>query len=385
MDKTDLFKKMKIMLIGVAILFGIIFGYQAFKSIMLKRYLAKNSSPLISVSTVQAKKQPWQPRIMATGSLRATLGVDVTTELAGMVREIYFTPGSKTQKDTLLVKLNDDTEVAQLRSYQAAATLAKITYERDQAQYNIQAVSQATLDNDIANLKSQLALVDEQKSIIAKKNIHAPFSGKLGICLVYPGQYVNPGDKIVTLQQLDPIYVDFYLPQQQLIHLKNGQDVKLTADPYPGKVFTGKITAIDPKVDVSTRNVRVEATICNAEELLYPGMFGQVEIDTGSASQYITLPQNAISFNSYGEIVYIVKDNIAHQTFVEVGESRDNEIAILKGVTENDQVVTSGQLKLKNGSKVIVNNTTFKEQKILNQNDEQLSNQLDQEEKAGDL
>lgn len=354
------------MLIGVAILFGVIFGYQAFKSIMLKRYLAKSSSKTFSVSTVEAKKQPWQPRISATGSLRATLGVDVTTELAGMVEEIYFTPGTKIQKDSPVVKLRDNTEVAQLRSYQAAATLAQITYERDEAQYNIKAVSKATLDNDIANLKNQLALVDQQKSIIAKKNIRAPFSGKLGICLVYPGQYINPGDKIVTLQQLDPIYVDFYLPQQQLIHIKKGQEVKLKADPYSGKIFTGKITAIDPKVEVSTRNVRIEATISNPQELLYPGMFGQVEIDTGKINQYITLPQNAISFNSYGEIVYIVKDNVAHQKFVEVGDTRDNQIAVLKGIDEGDQVVTSGQLKLKNGSAVKINNDLFKEQKVLN-------------------
>lgn len=355
-NKQDLGKKMKVMLIGVAILFGAIFGYQIFKSIMLKRYLAKNSSKIISVSTVQAKKEPWQPHITATGSLRATLGVDVTTELAGMVREIYFTPGDKVKKDLLLIKLNDDTENAQLRSYQAAAALAQLTYDRDQAQYNIKAVSQATLDNDTANLKNQLALVEQQKSVIAKKNIHAPFSGKLGICLVYPGQYLNPGDKIVTLQQLDPIYVDFYLPQQQLVHIKTGQPVRLSADPYPGKIFSGKITAIDPKVEVSTRNVRVEATISNPQELLYPGMFGQVEIDTGKVKNYITLPQNAISFNSYGEIVYIVKENKAHQTFVEVGDTRDNEIAVLKGINEGDQVVTSGQLKLKNESPVTINN-----------------------------
>lgn len=366
MDNFRIKKPMTIMLIIVGILFGSIFAYQIFKAKMIKKYLSKNSVKIVTVSTTEAKTQNWQPTILATGSLRATLGVDITTELAGMVREIYFKPGDRIKKNMPILKLNDDTEASQLQANQAAAELAKITYDRDKAQFDIKAVSQATLDTDIANLKSQLALVAEQKSIVAKKNIQAPFSGRLGVCLVYPGQYLNPGDKIATLQQLDPIYVDFFVPQQELVRLKTGQSVKLKIDSYPKEVFSGKITTIDPKVEVSTRNVRVEATLSNPKELLLPGMFGQVEIDTGLINRYITLPQNAISFNSYGEIVYLVQEAgkdkngkpsyIAKQSFVEVGDTRDNQIAVLKGIKEGDQVVTSGQLKLKNGSPVTINN-----------------------------
>lgn len=387
-DKLRTMKPMTIMLILVGILFGAIFAYQMFKKQMIKKYLAKNSGQVVTVSATTAKMQTWQPKIMATGSLRATLGVDITTELAGMVREIYFKPGDKIQKGMPILKLNDDTEVAQLQINQAAAQLAKLTYDRDKAQYDIKAVSQATLDTDTANLKSQLAQVSEQKSIVAKKNIQAPFSGRLGVCLVYPGQYLNPGDKIVTLQKLDPIYVDFYLPQQELIKIKTGQTIKLTTDSYPKEIFNGKITTIDPKVETSTRNVRVEATISNPNELLLPGMFGQVELDTGVVNHYITVPQNAISFNSYGEIIYIVQEAekdkagkptyIARQSFVDVGDTRDNEIAILRGLKEGDQVVTSGQLKLKNGSPVVVKNNLLPADQILNKSDDEgLSKKID--------
>lgn len=385
-------KPMLIMLAGVMLLFGSIFAYQVFQKIMQKRFLSARADKIISVSSVKATTKAWQPYISATGSLRATLGVDVTTELAGMVQEIYFKPGDKVERGTPLLKLNDSTEVAQLRSYQAEAKLARITYERDKAQYDIQAVSQATLDTDIANFKSQVAQVEQQKSVVAKKNIHAPFSGKLGICLVYPGQYVNPGDKIVTLQQLDPIYVDFYLPQQELVRIKTGQNIKLTTDAYPNTIFTGTISTIDPKVESSTRNVRVEATIHNPDEKLYPGMFGQVELDTGKVDYYVTLPQNAISFNSFGEIVYLVIKNeqstdgtpqyVAKQTFVDVGEIRKNEIAVLSGVKAGDEVVTSGQLKLKNGSRISVNNDLFPSEKILNSGENELSERIDNEEES---
>lgn len=373
MDNFRIKKPMTIMLIAVGVLFGSIFAYQIFKAKMIKQYLSKSSVKIVTVSTTEAKMQNWQPTILATGSLRATLGVDITTELAGMVREIYFKPGDRIKKNMPILKLNDDTEVSQLQVNQAAAQLAKITYDRDKAQFDIKAVSQATLDTDITNLKSQLALVAQQQSIVAKKNIQAPFSGRLGVCLVYPGQYLNPGDKIATLQQLDPIYVDFFVPQQELVRIKTGQSVKLKIDSYPKEVFSGKITTIDPKVEVTTRNVRVEATLNNPKELLLPGMFGQVEIDTGLINRYITVPQNAISFNSYGEIVYLVQETgkdkngkpsyIAKQSFVEVGDTRDNQIAVLKGIKEGDQVVTSGQLKLKNGSPIIINNDLMVDKK----------------------
>lgn len=360
-------KRMLMMILIVGGLFGLIFFYQGFKSFMIKSSISKNISPAVTVSTMKIQQQSWQPKIKATGSLRSVRGVDVTTEIAGIIRAIQFTPGSTVNKDTSLVRLNDDAEVAQLQALNASLALAKTTFERDQAQYAIQAVSKQIVDNDLGNLKNLEGQVAQQKATIAKKNIQAPFSGKLGISYVNPGQYLNPGDKIVTLQTLDPIYVDFYVPQQNLPQIAKGQLVKLSTDTYPGKIFQGKITTVDPKVDPTTRNIQVEATISNPKQLLLPGMFGTVEVASGKPNHWLTLPKTAISFNPYGEIVFLIKEQgkdkkgkpilIASQTIVTVGDSRGDQIAVLKGLKEGDVVVTSGQLKLRNGSTVIINNS----------------------------
>jgi len=315
---------------------------------------------------MQAEYQDWMPRIKASGSLRAVLGVDVTSEIAGLVRTVYFKPGSEVTMNDLLVELNIDSEKAQLASLEATLELSKITYERDKAQFEANAVSKATLDTDFANLKSNEAQVEEQKAVIAKKIIRAPFSGRLGISLVYPGQYVNPGDKLVTLQSLDPIYVDFYVPQQSINEMAVGKEVTLSTDTYPGKTFKGKITTVNPKVEEKTRNVEVEATIENPEHTLFPGMFGTVEVNTGAPNKYLTLPQTAITYNPYGDIVYIIEENhqksnknsklTVKQTFVKTGEIRGDQVAIISGIKQGDKVVTSGQMKLKNGSTVVINN-----------------------------
>ncbi len=361
-------KRMMIMLIGLGILFGGIFGYILFKNMMIKKYMANMGTPPVSVATMTVKKETWQPTTQATGSLRAIRGVDVTTEIAGLITSIEFTPGAEVQKGDLLIRLNADTEIAQLEALQASEQLAQINYDRDKAQFKIQAVSQAVVDSDEASLKNLKAQVEQQKTVIAKKYIRAPFKGRLGICLVNPGQYLNPGDKIVTLQTLDPIYADFYLPQQALVQVSKGQTIKVTSDTYPGKVFNGKVTTINPQVDVATRNVQVEATIENPKNQLIPGMFATVEIKTGKAMPQLTVPKTAIAFNPYGEIAYTVQEQIgkdgkkaliAHQTFVDVGASRGDQIAVLRGLKEGETIVVSGQHKLKNGSVLLVNNTTL--------------------------
>ncbi|HEX4044894.1 MAG TPA: efflux RND transporter periplasmic adaptor subunit [Gammaproteobacteria bacterium] len=366
-------RPMVTMLICVGILFGSIFMYHGFMSWKMKQFFAKQQAPTVTVSTITAQLADWQPLLSATGSLRAIRGVNVTTELAGMVQTIYFTPGSSVKKGTVLVQLNADTDIAQLRSLEANAELALITYKRDKAQYAVRAVSKATLDTDAANLKSLRAQVAEQAATVAKKTIKAPFNGRLGICNVNPGQFINPGDNVVSLQTLNPIYVDFYMPQQALAQLRVGQRVTVNSDTFPGKVFTGKITTINPAVDTNTRNVEVEATIDNPTFALTPGMFAAVKVDVGKPKPYLTLPQAAISYNSYGDIVYIVRplpENqqpakkegqplamAAHQTFVVTGETRGDQVSVLKGIKPGDVVITSGQLKLKNGSPIIVNNT----------------------------
>lgn len=360
-------KRMIIMLIILGLLFGAIFAYKAFIRIMTQRFFASMKSPIVTVSTMQANYADWEPLLKAVGSLRSIKGVNVTTELAGMVTKIYLTPGSFVDQGTLLVQLNADVEIAQLQSLIANRELAKITYNRDKAQYAIHAVSKATVDTDVANLKSLRAQVEQQKAVVEKKSIRAPFTGRLGISYVNPGQYINPGDLVTTLQTLNPIYIDFYMPQQALAQLKVGEEVMVRSDTFPQEKFTGKITTINPLVDANTRNVQVEATIGNPKHQLLPGMFATVQVITGGPERFLTVPQAAISFNSFGDIIYIVKESgkdeegkpklIAKQSFVTTGEKRGDQITILSGLKKGDIIVTSGQLKLKNGSQVIINNT----------------------------
>lgn len=328
--------------------------------------MAQSQSTVVNVSATKVVTSAWEPKVKASASLRAIRGVNVTTQLAGMVTQIYFTPGAFVESGTVLVQLNADSDVALLHSLQAQAELARITLERDKKQYAVQAISKATLDTDVANLQSLRAQVEEQAATVAKKTIVAPFSGRLGISAVNPGQFINTGDKVVSLQTLDPIWADFYVPQQSLSDLKVGQTVILTTDAFPGKTFKGTITTIDPAVDVATRNVQVEATIANPNYEITPGMYATVEVIIGTSRQFITVPQTAISFNPYGELAYIIKQKgsdkkgnpilIANQVFVTTGEMRGDQIAVLKGLQEGELVVTSGQLKLKNGSQVAINN-----------------------------
>ncbi|MGC1182574.1 efflux RND transporter periplasmic adaptor subunit [Legionella sp.] len=358
---------MIIMLVGVSILFGLIFGWKGFSAIMTKRFLTMAQAPAVTVSTMKATESLWQPTLSAVGSLRARRGVSVTTELAGMVQTIYFTPGTAVKKGDVLVQLNAAAELGQLHSLQAQVELAKITYQRDKAQFLVRAVSKQTVDTDEWTLKNLQAQVEQQLATVAKKTLIAPFSGQLGINNINPGQYLNVGDAVTTLQALDPLYADFYLPQQFLLKLKIGQKVKVVTDTFPHKYFVGEITTIQPLVDSNTRNVGVEATLPNADFELKPGMFSHVEVDIEAEQNYITLPQSAISFNPYGDIVYLVKDTgkkdrdnkpilIVNQIFVTLGDRRGDQIAVLKGVHVGDVVVTSGQLKLKNGSRIVVNN-----------------------------
>jgi len=208
--------------------------------------------------------------------------------------------------------------------------------------------------------------VAQQESLVSKKTIRAPFAGRLGISSVNPGQYLNPGDKIVTLQALDSIYVDFYLPQQELSRVSSGQAVAAATDTYRDKKFNGKISAISPKVDSQTRNVQIEALIANPRHELLPGMYATIKVQAGKAKRYLTIPRTAVTFNPYGETVYIVEEKGAtkdgkpslfvRQTFVTLGPARGDQVAIIKGVKEGERIVTSGQLKLKSGNPVVINN-----------------------------
>lgn len=364
----ELRRRMRIMLICMLILFGGIFIYKMIMGLLLKHYMA-NQSQVVTVSTMKVSESDWQPKVDAAGSLRAIHGVNITTELAGMVQTVYFKPGTDVKAGDVLVQLNADNDIALLHSLQANEQLARITYQRDQAQYKIQGVSKQVVDNDAANLQSLIAQVAQQAAIVAKKTIRAPFTGRLGINLINLGQWVNPGDAIAMLQTLDPIWVDFFVPQQYLPRMALGQAVFLTVDGFKNQEFKGKVTTVNPGVDPQTRNLTVEATIENPKRLLLPGMFATVNVDTGAPQRFITLPQTAIFYNSYGNIVYVVEEDgeekdkngepklVVKQRFVDVGDTRGEQVTVLKGVKVGETIVTSGQLKLKNGSAVVVNNT----------------------------
>jgi membrane fusion protein (multidrug efflux system) len=364
--KVSIFKPMMIMLIFLGSLFGGIFIYKFYGSYMMKKSMEENAMPPIAVSTATVSYESWQSKISATATVRAINGVDVTSEVAGLVKTIKQDAGKDVKVGEVLVELNADVEIAHLHSLEADAALAEVVYKRDKSQYAIQGVSKATLDSDEATLKSKTAQVVEQAAVVAKKTICAPFDGRLGIINVNLGQFLNPGDNIATLQSLDPIYVDFVLPQQEFPLIKKNQPITFTTDTYPGEKFTGKITSMNPKVDVATRTVTVEATLSNSERKILPGMYGVVDITTASPKDYFTAPQTAISYNPYGDYVYILKDEkkdkqgkstfVAYQKFVTLGKTRGDQVQILKGIEKGDRIVTAGQLKLKNGSLTFINN-----------------------------
>jgi len=357
-------KRMVIMLIAVAIVFGGIFGFQVFKAAMIKKFMSSMQAPPQTVSAIKAELSPWQPQIEAVGSLRAVRGADLSLEVSGVVDAISFNSGDDVKQGAELLKLRSDDDVAKLESLQAMAVLNELTLERDLKQFKIQAVSQATLDSDKANLKNAKAQVAQQQAILNKKTLQAPFAGHLGIRAVDLGQYLSAGTTIVTLQALDPVYMDFFVPQQSVDRIRIGAPVAVKVDAFKDQSFPGEISAINPKVDTSSRNVQIRATLKNPDHKLLPGMYATVDIVTGSPENYVTLPQTAITYNPYGDTVYVVDDKgadgkpqlIARQTFVTTGLTRGDQVAVLKGVSAGQMIVTAGQIKLHNGSPVVINN-----------------------------
>jgi membrane fusion protein (multidrug efflux system) len=356
--KKFLNKPMWTMLICVAVLFGSLFIWKAVNAYLIVRQMRNMVQPTIAVSTTKVNFTLWQPTLKAVGTLRAILGINLTTELPGLVQNIHFLPGADTKKGELLLQVNSDTELAQLKAAEAQVELAKITYARDKLQYLAHGVSQQTLETDLWNLKKQQAQAEEAKVSVQKKTIYAPFAGRLGISQVSSGQYIKPGDIITTLQTFHPIYIDFYLPQQALRYLKAEQSVVVSTDVFPKKKFLGKLTTIEPQIDIKTSNVKLEATVSNPQFILLPGMYVSIEIKAQKPKQYLTLPLSAISFDSFGEFVFLVKKKLiknktpqffVEQIYVTTGMTRENEVAVMKGIKLGDVVVTGGQLKLKSG------------------------------------
>jgi len=344
---------------------GVIWFHQ-FKSNIIKQVVTQITSELPVVATVKATVQDWQPALSATGTLRASDGAELSAEIAGIVGELHFTSGQDVEAGQLLLRLRPNDDDAKLQQLQAVAELDQITYDRDLRQLRAQGVAQATVDTDAGNLKNARAQVAAQQALMAEKFVRAPFSGRLGIRLVDLGQYLSAGTTIVTLQALDPIYADFYLPQQALAQIRVGQAVTVHADTYPGRSFPGSIMAVNPKVDTASRMVMVRASLKNADHALLPGMYVIVSVDAGAVEKLVTLPQTAITYNPYGSLVYkVVPDGTdangkpklkVQQEFVTTGPTRGDQVAILKGVTGGEEVVAAGQLKLRNNIGVVVNN-----------------------------
>jgi len=367
MALPEMERRMVIMLIGVFLLLGLIFAFNQLKTFMIKQYLSGMGMPPQTVSTMVAKADVWQPKLTSVGSVRAYRGVDLSTEIGGLVVGVPVQSGADVKEGDLLVKLNDASDVAQLNSLKALAELAKVINERDRQQLAIQAISKNTYDTSKADAKSKQAQVEAQTALVAKKNIKAPFSGRVGIVTINPGQYINPGDKLMTLQTLDPIFIDFNLPQSDAANIQVGQSITVTTDAFKNASFVGKITAVSPKVDTNTRNLQIEAQIDNPDKKVLPGMFANVNIDVGGQLNLITVPQTAVTYNPYGSTVFISKDSgkkdkegkpifEAQQVFVTTGAARGDQVSILKGLDEGATVVTSGQLKIKNGTPLIINN-----------------------------
>lgn len=359
--------RMLIMLIVVGLLFGGIFGFEAFKNVMIKKFIAGMSNPTQTVSTTKAKEQSWQHTLESVATLRAHRGADLSPQVAGIVDSLHFKSGETVKKGALLLTLSAQDDIAKLQALKAAEQIAEITYQRDVKQYAAKAISQQTLDADQATLKQAKANVAQQQAAVNYKYIRAPFAGRLGIRKVDVGQYLNAGTAIVTLQSLDPMYADFYLPQQALQQLRVGQKVTAQSDGVPGKTFDGDIVAINPVVDTATRNVQIRAELKNPDHTLLGGMYATVDIITGAPADYVTLPQTAISYNPYGDTVYRVDQAdgkggkkgalVAHQQFVTLGDTRGDQVQVLKGVKVGDVIVTAGQLKLHNGAPVQINNS----------------------------
>ncbi|MBU6467938.1 MAG: efflux RND transporter periplasmic adaptor subunit [Betaproteobacteria bacterium] len=351
---------MIIMLIVVALLMGAIVGFNIFKQYAIKKYMSGMGIPAQTVTTIIAHYSEWTPTIDEVATLRAVRGVSISTESAGLVKKVLFHSGDKVKANQVLLVLNKDTEEAQLKVLKASLKLAKLTLERDRKQYQVKAISLMQLQNDEADYQSKLAQVEAQKALVEKKIVRAPFSGKVGITTINPGQYINVGDKIVSLQQTTPILADFNVPQSLFSVLKVKQPITLTSEVWPKITFKGEIGAVSADVDQATRNIAIQAIVQNDQQHLLPGMFVMAHWQYGQPQQFLTLPQSAITFNPYGATVFVVKNTAngkpptAQQVFITTGATRGDQIAILSGIKEGDEVVTSGQLKLKTGIPVSV-------------------------------
>jgi membrane fusion protein (multidrug efflux system) len=358
-------KRMIVMLTATA-LFVAGLGFVKFRQI--QSAIAQGAAfqpPPEAVTTIVAHQEEWSASVSSIGTVAAVQGVTVSADLPGTVERIAFESGTAVREGEVLALLDTRQEQAQLTAAEAQRDLARLNFERMQGLLNERVISQSEFDRATAEQRQGDARVGEIRAAIARKTIRAPFSGVLGIRRVNLGQYLSGGDALVTLQSLNPIYVNFGVPQQSSSQMRVGRTVRITSDSLPGVEFSGRVTAIDSIVDQATRNIQVQATLANPGGKLRPGMFVQAEAGVGGASTIVALPASAISYAPFGDSVFVVTDlkNPAGQSyrgvrqqFVKLGPARGDQIAVTSGVKAGDEVVTSGLFKLRNGAAVVINN-----------------------------
>jgi membrane fusion protein (multidrug efflux system) len=323
--------------------------------------------PPTPVNAIEVQQQDWQPRVSSVGTVTAVQGTMISAETEGTVREINFEAGSLVKAGDKLVQLDVDMEQAQLRSAEAAAEGARLTFNRARELIKTQNISQSDYNTANVAFKQAEAQVDNIKAIIAKKTLRAPFDGKLGIREISVGQFLQKGHPVVSLHSLHPVYVDFSLPQQRLGVTTEGLTVAISSDAHPGKQFTGQISAINPDIDPATRNVRVQATLANIEGLLRPGMFVTVDMVLARTEKVMFIPSTAVVYAPFGDSVFLIEEGapaadgtkplVVQQQFVKLGARQGDFVAAIEGLSPGQRIVSTGVFKLQPGMGVVIDNT----------------------------
>jgi membrane fusion protein (multidrug efflux system) len=360
-------KRIAIVIIILVIVVG---GLAFYKYRQIQGFAQKMMSqrpPPATVSTVIVKPRSWQSTIDAVGSLEAINGVDISPEVSGIISQINISSGQMVKRGDILVKLDDSIEQANLKRDEAQLNLSQVNYKRIASLFKRREIAETDRDQALAELKQARAAVVRDKATIAQKAIRAPFTGKAGIIPVQVGQFISAGATLVTLQALDRLHVNFYVPGDQISLVHVGQPMQVQVDAYPSKTFDGTINAVNAKVDADTRNLQIQATINNSENHLLPGMFANVAVQLPVEENVVAIPETAISYSLYGDTVYLVESSgqdekgnpalTVKRVSVKLGPQKGNEVIVLRGVKAGDQVVTAGQLKLTDGARVTINNT----------------------------
>ena len=356
-------KRILIALLGLLIVIAVLAGVKVLQIRSMVEHGKKAVLPPDTVTTATARSDSWETSLSAVGSLTAVQGVTVAAELPGKVVEISFEPGAKVKRGDPLIRQDTSVEEAQLPGAEAQVTLTESVLARDVEMLKEKIVSQADYDAAVAGHRQAMAQVETLRATIAKKTIRAPFGGRLGVRQVNLGQALREGDPIVTLQSLDPIYVNFALPQQELSRLHVGLPVRVTSDAFPGAAINGRITTVNPLVDAETRNVQLQATVANPAEKLRPGMFVNTAVGLPVRQKVLAIPATSVLYAPFGDSVFVVADDnvvkggkTLRQQFVRLGEKRGDFIAVTDGLKEGETIVSTGVFKLRNGQPVVVDN-----------------------------